>query len=236
VRQFFTLRFWLTIAALLGLALAAVAVAGAQDDDQPTPEVVGEGRSSRRMDLVSWAYVVIPAEGFAMVDGRTTADLAVQIDGTRTMRIAAGTEGEIDCPGLSVPGRCVVAADLLGDAVLWFSIIEGAPSPTLTLPAVREILDDGWVLLENGWEVRHADVVDRLCDDESASLTEFIRTYGESATSTFNVEQQQIVRVTCPKVTPTTSTTVDAASTTTLFDVSSTTVPPGDESLDDEAG
>ena len=128
-----------------------------------------------------------------------------------------------------------MAADLLGDAVLWFSIIEGEPSSTLTLPAVSEILDDGWVLLENGWEVRHADVVDRLCDDESASLTEFIRTYGGSATSTFNVEQQQIVRVTCPKVTPTTSTTVDpAATTSTLPFGGTTTVPP--DGTEEDAG
>ena len=237
MRQFFTLRFWLTLAALAGLALAALAVARSQEGDA-APTVVGEGRTSRQMDLVTWVYTIVPGDGFAMVDGRTTADLAVVLDGTRTMRIVKGTEGEIDCPSLTVPGHCMIAADLLGDAVLWFSIVEGRPSATLTLPAVREVLDDGWLLLANGWEVRHASVVDRVCDDDTASLTEFIRTFRDEATSTFDVERQQVVKVTCPRATATTSTstTVDPGPTSTgPLDTGSTPLA-GEETLDDEAG
>ena len=222
MRQFFTLRFWLTLAALGGLALAAVAVARSQES-QAAPTPVGEGRTSRRMDLVTWAYTIVPGDGFAMVDGRSTADLAVVLDGTRTMRIVKGTEGEIDCPSLTVPGHCMIAADLLGDAVLWFSIVEGRPSATLTLPAVREVVGDGWLRLANGWEVRHASVVDRVCDDDTASLTEFIRTFGDEATSTFDVERQQVVKVTCPRATATTSTT-GVASTSVAATVPGTDV------------
>ncbi len=237
MRQFFSVRFWLTLAALVALALLVSAIAASQRDDSvDDSEVVTT--AGHRLDLVTWAYSVVPGEGFAMVDGRTTADLAVVIDGTRTMRIAAGTEGKIDCPGLTVPGRCTVAADLLGDAVLWFAIIEGPPAPTIVLPAVEEVLDDGWVRLVNGWEVRHADIVDRVCDDESASLTDFVRTYGATATATFSIETQQVVKVTCPKVTATTTTTTTVADTGPLTStpLDGGTVPTDSNPSDDEAG
>ena len=101
MRQFFTLRFWLTLAALGGLALAAVAVARSQES-QAAPTPVGEGRTSRRMDLVTWAYTIVPGDGFAMVDGRSTADLAVVLDGTRWRYQSEDT----GLPGSTGRSRC----------------------------------------------------------------------------------------------------------------------------------
>jgi hypothetical protein len=217
VRQFFSLRYWLTLLALVGLAVGAAAVAESRRSDPDDPiGPPGAALSDRTIDLVTWVFAVQLPVGFEMVDGRTNMDLALLIDATRTMTITKGTPGEIDCPRLAELGQCTVAADLLGDGVLWFSIVPGVPGPTVELPAVSKLLDGGWVRLANGWVVPHAPVVDRNCPEDTASLTEFIGLYGEQATSTFDFDQQQIVKVTCPDTDGVVTTTTSNASTTTL--------------------
>ena len=236
MRQFFTLRFWLTVAALGGLALLAVLIAH-NESSKPPAFVDGSvvpAEELRKLDLVSWVYGIQPTPGFAIVDGKTTTDLALVLDGTRTMIIKAGTPGEINCPNYTALTTCTVAADLLGDGVLWFSIIPGVPGATVKLPAVRELIDGGWVRLANGWVVQHAPVVDRNCPEDTASLNDFIKAYGDQATSTFNFEQQEIVQVTCPAApdeTTTTSTTIDPTVTVPVA-----TFPPDTGPLDTSEG
>ncbi|MDO9174481.1 MAG: hypothetical protein Q7V62_06715, partial [Actinomycetota bacterium] len=172
MRQFFTLRFWLTLLALVGLAVGVAAFARTRESDAEPSVEPGAASSERTIDLVSWVYAVQPPPGFDIVDGRTTTDLALVLDGTRTMIVKAGTQGEVTCERLIELAQCTVAADLLGDGVLWFSIVPGEPGPTTELPAVTELLDGGWVRLANGWVVAHAPVVDRSCPDDTASLTD----------------------------------------------------------------
>lgn len=201
MRQFLSPRFWLSLGALAGLFLLLVVVFGR--GTPPTGVQASDGDPSaeepRHLDLVAWVYLATPAPGFALDQGVTTSDLSLQLDGTRTMVIKAGTPGEIDCPTLGQAAQCTVAADLLGDAVLWFALVPGAPGPAISLPAVTKVLDSPWVQLANGWAVRRASVVERSCAEDTSSLGDFIRTYGEAATSTFNFEQQEIVKVTCPQ-------------------------------------
>ncbi len=195
MRQFFTLRFWLALAVLAALAVAALAVRTLGGTTaSATTDAVG-----RRIDVVQWVFQATAAEGFEMKDGVTTADLSLQLDGARTMVVKAGTPGEVKCDDLLLPGRCTVAADLLGDAVLWFSIIPGGPDATIELPAVVELVSGGWVRLSNDWVLRHAPRVERSCSADTSSLTDFINTFGERARSTFNYETQRIEKVTCPK-------------------------------------
>ena len=196
MRQFLSLRFWLTLACLAGLLLVLFVVFAG--DDEPADGDAAPTNSTHRIDLVQWVFAVAPADGFEMVDGVATTDLAIVIDASRTMVVKAGTPGEIDCPRLTSVAQCTVAADLLGDAVLWFSIVRGPPSGVIHLPGVVDILDDGWVLLANDWIVRHAEKVERKCDEETSSLTSFIATFGDDATSTYSFESQQIISVTCP--------------------------------------
>jgi len=221
VRQFFILRFWLTLLALAGLALAVVWFTGNRESASVDGADVG-APAGRTIDLVAWVFAVQPPVGFDMVDGRTTTDLALVIDATRTMIILAGTPGEIDCPRLTDLGQCTVAVDLLGDGVLWFSIIPGIPGSSVELPAVAELLSGGWVRLENGWVVQHAPKIARSCPEDTASLGDFIDLFGATARATFNFEQQQIVKVTCPNGGATTTTT---APTTTIDPLLPTTVP-----------
>jgi hypothetical protein len=195
VRQLFTLRFWLAVGALVALAAVALAVRSFGGASSATSaDVVG-----RRIDLVQWVFQATAAKGFEVKDGVTTADLSLQLDGARTMVVKAGTPGEVKCDDLLLPGRCTVAADLLGDAVLWFSIVPGGPDATIELPAVAELVSGGWVRLSNDWVLRHAPRVERSCSADTSSLTDFINTFGERARSTFDYETQRIVKVTCPK-------------------------------------
>jgi hypothetical protein len=216
VRQFFTLRYWLTLLALLGLALGVAAFASSRGSSADSDDDGGDPADFRTIDVVAWVYAIQPPPGFAMVDGRTNMDLPLIIDGTRTMIVKQGTPGDIDCPDLAELAHCTVAADLLGDGVLWFSVVPGTPGPTVELPAVAELLDGGWVRLANGWVVQHAPRVDRNCPEDTASLNDFIDRFGEQATSTFNFDSQQIVRVNCPDLDGFVTTTTSPASTTTL--------------------
>lgn len=194
MRQFFTPRFWLTLVALGALALLVTAL----DRAGGPADVVAQQQAERQIDLVHWVYLATPADGFAMRDGRTTADLALQLDGTRTMVVKEGTPGEVSCPEVDRPGTCTVAADLLGDAVLWFALVEGVPDASIELPAVMELLGGGKVRLANNWVVAHAPRVVRTCPADTSSLTDFINTFGDAATSTFDFESQRVVEVTCP--------------------------------------
>jgi hypothetical protein len=194
VRQFITLRFWLALGALAVLAVVVAAL----DRADRSANVVALQQTERQIDLVHWVYLATPGDGFAVRGGVTTADVALQIDGTRTMVVKQGTPGEITCPDIEAPGTCTVAADLLGDAVLWFALIEGSPETTIELPAVTELLGGGKLRLSNNWVVNHAPKVERSCPADTSSLTDFINTFGDDATSTFDFESQRVVKVTCP--------------------------------------
>jgi hypothetical protein len=215
MRQFVSLRFWLAIAALIGLTYGLWYVLVRQDDSvavigQPAPRLTSE----HRIDLLLPVFSIAADPGFAIVDGVATGDMQLALDASRTMIVKAGTPGEITCGRLAEINQCVVAADLLGDAVVWFSLIPNPQKSNLVLPGVTEVRKDNWLLLSNGWEVARNEVVERNCD--AAGLDDFVRQFGGSlSTSTFSFEQQQIIKVTCLEQ-PENSTTTTPTSTTLL--------------------
>jgi hypothetical protein len=195
VRALFSLR---TLAAVVALALLVVVLRQLIPDSGPVEEDAAQGKVHHRVDLIVPVAEAVPAAGFTVdIDGRTTADLALVIDAQRTMFIAAGTPGEVTCPAVPTSG-CAVAVDLLGEAVLWFALVEREAGKNLALPATVELLEDGHVVLANGWEVPHAYKVERRCADDTASLTAFIERFGDTSTTTFDFEAQEVVQVTCP--------------------------------------
>jgi len=195
VRALFSLR---TLAAVVALALLVLVLRQLTPDSGPVEEDATQGKVHHRIDLLVPVAEAVPAAGFTVdADGRTTADLALVIDAQRTMFIAAGTPGEVSCPAVPTSG-CAVAVDLLGEAVLWFALVEGEAGKNLDLPATVELLEDGHVVLANGWEVPHAYKVERRCAEDTASLTAFIERFGDTSTTTFDLEAQEVVQVTCP--------------------------------------
>jgi hypothetical protein len=216
MRQFVSPRFWLAIAALIGLTYGLWFVLVRKDE---TVAVVGKPSKKvavvHRVNIIHPVYAMQAEAGFGLVDGAASSELHLALDATRTMVIKKGTPGEITCSKLAEINQCVVAADLLGDAVVWFSLIPNQPRASLILPGVTEVRAENWVLLSNGWEVARNEVVERNCD--TAGLTDFVRQFGgPNSTSTFNYELQQITKVTC-LVEP------DTATTTTI---PPTTLPP----------
>lgn len=201
MRQFVTWQFWLTLAVLVALPVGLWVVL--RDDVGAAPAAVVDvdaaalPEGGRRIDVILPVYGAQADAGFAIVDGFTTASMQLAIDGYRTVKIAPGTPGENRCPDLDQLVRCAVAADLLGDAVMWFSIVPRGPRDTVELPAPREFQDGDRLLLANGWSVPHAPRVKRNCPQETTSLDEFMRTFGDAATSSYGFSAQAIVTVTC---------------------------------------
>ena len=224
MRQFLTVRFWMTLVALLGLTIgvwavtrrdSAIGIAGASHP----PRV-------RRIDLISQIFSTNADSNFSMTRGVASGELRLTLDATRTMIIKPGTPGEISCPPLDQIGACVVAADLLGEAVLWFSIIPSEPRPSITLPAIAALRDDNYVVLTNGWELKRSSVVELNCADETSTLTEFVRRFGAASTTTFNFAKQQLVRATCDKASEATTTVPTTGPDSTGPDSTGDTVAP----------
>jgi hypothetical protein len=208
VRQFVSPRFWLAIVALLGLTYGLWYVLVRRDS---SVAVIGKPAHAavnvHRINLVQPVYSIRADAGFAVVDGRATTDAQLTLDATRTMSVKAGTPGELSCSKLAEINQCIVAADLLGDGVVWFALIPNPQRSTLVLPGVTELHDGNWVQLDNGWELPRTDTVERNCD--ASGLLDFVRQYGGPlSTSTFDFEEQRITKVTCLQQpeNPTTST------------------------------
>ena len=228
MRQFVSPRFWLAIAALIGLTFGLWYVLVRKDD---TVAVIGSSSqrevTEHRVNLLQPVYGIQADPGFAIVDGVATGEMHLALDATRTMVVKAGTPGQITCAKLAEINQCVVAADLLGDAVVWFSLIPNPQRATLVLPGVTEVRKNNWVLLSNGWEVARNDVVERNCD--AAGLDDFVKQYGGSlSTSTFSFEQQEIVKVTCleqPEVATTTSSTTSTVPIPVVVPIDTAVIP-----------
>ena len=74
--------------------------------------------------------------------------------------------------------------------------------------------------------------VDLDCADDVASLTDFVRRFGPTSTTTFSFDSQQIVKTTCAQSTGTTTTTTIPVTPPTEVVVPAETLPP-DETVPD---
>ena len=207
MRQFLTWQFWLSLAALAGLTLILVLFVRSDDDEAtlaaPAGDpalTAGDVKSEQPIDLLVLVFAAQSEPGFDIVDGRTTARMVIYIDGFRYMTIPENTPGENRCAELDQLARCVIAADTLGDAVLWFSILPNEPRSLITLPAVVDTRDGGNVLLANGWVIRRAPIIERNtedCETDTVGLGDFIERFADRSTSTYNMDEQRVTTVTC---------------------------------------
>jgi len=193
MRQFFSWRIWAAVAALVGLVVMLKFVLPAS----ATKPAVSTGVVDRHIDFVSLVYVVRPAPDFVIHDGVVIGTADFVIDGQRTMHIAEGTFGDISCDNYQEVGRCVVVADLLGDAVVWFSLVPVAPGLRINAPPIIALLDGGFVRLQNGWVAKLAASVDRSCSQQTGSLAEFVRRFGPASTTVIDLSKQRITIVKC---------------------------------------
>ncbi len=197
MRQIFSIRFVAALAALAGLALFVNSVFA---DDDEIQAVVDEAFApvSRRIDVIADVEALRSSPDFQVgADGTTTGILDLELDRGRVMRITAGTSGEITCGDLVSPDRCVVLADVVGEAVLWFAIVPAGPRDTVVLGPIAD-LQEGYAVFENGWEIPYPPVIERTCPGEDIpSFSDFLRRFGPNSSSIVDLETGEVVSVVC---------------------------------------
>lgn len=195
MRQLFSWRFLAAIGALAGLAvLARLAVL----DDNPIEAVIETEPTERRIDLVTPIAAVVWTDDFRVgIDGITTGFVDLTFDEQRAVRIAPGTPGEIRCPTIDEAHTCAFFGDMLGDAVVWFSIQPIAARDTVELPPIVD-LQDGMAIFENGWSLPYAPVIERDCGDEDIpTFSDFLERFGPDSVSIVDLESGRVTRVRC---------------------------------------
>ena len=139
--------------------------------------------------------------GWTMTQGvsRSTARLA--LDDARTVLIAEGTPGDISCTDFSTPNACVLIAELLGDAVVWFALAPATTESLLTrlaLPPIVDMLNGGdFAVLSNGWVIPLATPTKRSCSTPTLSLRDFMNKFGNEMNVSLNLSADKIDVVTC---------------------------------------
>lgn len=195
MRQIFSVRFFASIGAVVGLlALLTLAFGNREslaDRVDPPP-------MTRTVDLVAQVNLAVQ-DGFEMADdGTSRGTLELVLDPQRTVRVVEGTHGQVDCPEIGRIGACAVVADLLGDAVVWFALVPMSAGGTVVFPAI-DVLDGDRAQLVNGWRLRYADVLDRRCDREFASYRELRDEIGTAFTTIYSVEEDRLIAVVCDR-------------------------------------
>lgn len=190
MRTIFSIRFLAAIGAVIGLFfLVSAVVAGRQTIADREPE----SPRQRTIDLVA-PIVGAELDGFGIVDGVATGRAVFDLGDDRLVGVAPGTYGRIEC--LPTTEECVVVAELLGDAVIWFALVDAGPAGTVVMPAI-DVLDRDEAVLVNGWRVPYATVLDRRCDREFASYREFRDEIGTAFTSIYSLEDGELFAVVC---------------------------------------
>jgi hypothetical protein len=142
-------------------------------------------------------------------DGVTSGAVAqLSLDDTRVLTIPQGTlvddyDAMAKCEDFTTPNACVLLADMLGDAVVWFALVPAdkvAGMQTLTLPGLVDMQSNGDEgILRNGWIVKLATPVKRICEKtDTTSLRDFITQFPHDASSSIvNLTTDNVVTVTC---------------------------------------
>ena len=192
--------------ALAGLIVACIAVATRGGSAVIAPKV-----QQHKVDLIANVNTINVDSQWSQ-SGATTSGGAMRLtlDDLRVLTITEGTM--VDdyslvpaCTDFATPHACVLLADMLGDAVIWFALVPAdrtAGQEFLTLPGLVDMQangDEG--VLANNWVIKLATPVKRECDDtDTTSLRDFITRFPNNAsTSTVNLTTDDIVSVSCAK-------------------------------------
>ena len=195
MRQLFNWRFVAAVGALAVLTLLARELLVDRDSiatilDAPPVE--------RQIEMIEPVATITQADGFRIgLDGVTSGFLDLTLDSERIVRVAPGTLGEISCPDLEVPNGCVVLADMLGDAVVWFALVPRAPDATVELPPIVD-LQEGEAVIANGWRIPYARAIERECGEvDLPTFSDFLRQYGPDSVTVLDLQTRQVTAVVC---------------------------------------
>lgn len=199
MKYFLSIRPWAALGILVALGaviLGVFVVVGSRDTG-----VTGEP-IPHRVELVAVVTAAQAPENWAVVDGKTVGEATLALDDGRSVTITGNTIGEISCTDLSSPNSCVLLADVLGPAVVWFALVpadERNGDEVLTLPALVDMLDGGDLgVTSNGWVVRLTTGVERTCDTETVSLRDFINKFSpDSSVTILDLLRDEVTEVVC---------------------------------------
>ncbi len=200
MRQLLSWRTWAAVGLLLVLATVVQLLTsrGPRGSDgvavQPT---------ERRVSAIASVMSIESSEAFAVIDGVTVGLATLALDDGRVVMITRETPGEIDCADRTTPAACVLLADMLGDGVVWYALVnsDGPASRTLVVPTLIDMVDGGDTgVLANDWFVPLADGVVRTCAGapRSSTLRSFIESYARSGIRTvLDLDRDEVVEVIC---------------------------------------
>jgi len=201
MRQVGSWRTW----AAIGLLVALISIGAFTLGNRSDSADVGNGLqpSVRRVETVASVMEIRFGESFTVIDALTSGSATLTLDDGRVVNIAPGTPGEVDCTDIATPAACVLVADMLGQAVVWFALVAAndTTSRILELPTLIDMVDGGDTgVLDNGWHVPLTNGVVRTCAGQprSPTLRSFIESYSSTGIRTLlDLDRDEIVEVIC---------------------------------------
>ena len=202
MRQLFNVRLWAALGVLSITALLIVFVACDDCFGRNGDSVAISADVEKNVETVAIATSFTQSEGWRIENGRTVGEASVLLDDARQVFIAADTPSENLCADLTVGSSCVFLANMFGDSVMWFVLIDvngEKPTRVLELPSLVDMLDSGSRgVLENGWIVRLANGVKRTCGEDTGTLREFINNYSpDKSVTKLNLITDEVDEVLC---------------------------------------
>ena len=193
------------LAVLLAVLVAVTFLLATRDSSSD----ISVTQTLRKVDLVA-SVVSINVDSAWSQDGGVTRGGAMRLslDDLRVLTIQDGTltakYGLMSpCADFVKPNACVLLADMLGDAVVWFALVPSdavAGQEFLTLPGLVDMQENGDEgILRNGWVVKLATPVKRECGDAvTSSLRDFITRFpDQQSKSIVNLTTDNVVSVKC---------------------------------------
>jgi hypothetical protein len=164
--------------------------------------------TKRRIDLFASVTKVTTDPGWSVLESRTVGAIQLTLADDQTMIIPDGTyvddyDSVTACTDFSQPSACVLVADMLGDAVVWFALVQADSkngTKQLRLPGLVDMQSNGDEgILGNGWVLPLGVGVKRVCSNsDTTSLRDFITRFpGSSAVAIIDLEQDVVVEVSC---------------------------------------
>jgi hypothetical protein len=201
MRQLLSARLWIAIGIIVVLSVGLLVVFSLTSGE--SSQVVGVP-NTHTIDLVASVSNLQADAGWSITNSKTIGQASPILDDGRTIRIVPNTPGEITCTDLVSPSSCVLLADTLGGAIVWFALVPAdsqRPLTHLELPAVVDMLDSGNLgVLANDWIVKLATPTKRTCDTATKTLREFITQFSpDHSISILDLISDQITEVVCTK-------------------------------------
>ena len=193
------------LAVLLAVLVAVTFYLATRDSSSQ----ISVSQTLHKIDLVASVDSINVDSTWSRESGVTRGGaMRLSLDDLRVLTVQDGTltaeyEPIPTCTDFTKPNACVLLADMLGDAVVWFALVPSdalAGQEFLTLPGLVDMQSNGDEgILRNGWVVKLATPVKRECGDVStSSLRDFITRFPDQLSKTVvNLTTDNVVSVKC---------------------------------------